>query len=188
MRTAVESIVDFARFPGRLILCQSGRWRKLYRVRHFSPKVRPVFRFVHAAMLSVMLLHSILGCCWHHGHTHSATACLSGSNSERPESSRIHTTHSHRLHHTCSHHHTPSQSPADHDQVPHHHQCDQDDCHFLLTKTWQFPDQLELSLAFVTDTRADVLQSLPRTLVTQNSEPEFETAGIRCAVLQVWRI
>lgn len=147
-----------------------------------------MFRFVHAAMLTVMLLHSILGCCWHHGHTHVVTDCQFGSHGERQESSRIQATHSHGRHHTCSHHHTPTQSPADQEQVPHHHQCDEDDCHFLLTKTWQFPQQLELSLALVMDSRADLPQNLTCTLTPQDSGPVFETAGVRCAVLQVWRI
>ena len=142
-----------------------------------------MFRFVHAAMLTVMLLHSILGCCWHHGHTHSAAACQSGSNGERSDLSRI----SHGLHHTCSHQHGPAQSPADHEPV-HHHQCDQEDCNFLLAKTWEFPQQLELTLAFVTDHCADEPLVLECTLASQNVKPVFDSAGSRCAVLQVWRI
>ena len=147
-----------------------------------------MFRFVHAAMLTVMLLHSILGCCWHHGHTHSGAACLSGLNSERSGLSGLQSTHSHGLHHTCSHHHSPVQSPADHERVPHHHQCDQDDCHFLMAKTWEFTQQLELSLAFVVDHCVDEPLVLECNLAPQNSEPMFDTAGSRCAVLQVWRI
>ena len=145
-------------------------------------------RFVHASMLTVMLLHSILGCCWHHGHTHSAGACQTGSSGDGPVQSRIQPTHAHGLHHTCSHYHAPAESPADNERVPHHHQCDQDDCHFLLAKTWEIPEQLELSLALVTDIRSDVPQVLEYTLAPQDSEPVFDTAGSRCAVLQVWRI
>ena len=148
----------------------------------------PVNRFVHASMLTVMLLHSILGCCWHHGHAHSAVACQTGSSGDRPVPSRIQSTHSHGLHHSCSHHHAPAQSPADQEQVPHHHQCDQDDCHFMLAKSWEFPQQLELSLALESVIRVDVPQVLKGTLASQDSEPMFETAGSRCALLQVWRI
>ena len=152
------------------------------------PKVRLVFRFVHALMLTVMLLHSILGCCWHHGHTHLGAEYQTGSSGDRAVQSRIQSTHSHGLHHNCSHHHAPAQSPADHERVPHHHQCGQVDCHFLLAKTWQFPTHLELSLALMTDIRADVPQVLKCTLAAQDSEPVFKSAGSRCAVLQVWRI
>ncbi len=188
MRTAVESIVDFDRFPGGLILCQSNWWRKLHPADVSFQKVRLVFRFVHAAMLTVMLFHSILGCCWHHGHTHSAVACRTASSGNRPVQSRIQPTHAHGLHHTCSHHHVPAQSPADHERVPHHHQCDEDDCHFLLAKAWEFPQQLELSLVLESVIRVDVPQVLECILASQDSEPVFKTAGSRCAVLQVWRI
>ena len=148
----------------------------------------PVNRFVHASMLTVMLIHSILGCCWHHGHTHSGAACQTASSGDRPVQSRIQSTHSHGLRHTCSHHHAPAQSPADHERVPHHHQCDQDDCHFLLAKTWEFPAQIELLIAFDPDLSHEVPQVLKGTLAAQDSEPVFDTAGSRCAVLQVWRI
>lgn len=147
-----------------------------------------VNRFVHASMLTVMLLHSILGCCWHHGHMHSGAACQTGSSGDRLVQSRIQSTHSHGLHHTCSHQHAPAPSPADHERVPHDHQCDQDDCHFLMAKTWEFPQLLELSLAFESVIRVDVPQVLECTLAAQDFEPVFETAGSRCAVLQVWRI
>ena len=153
-----------------------------------TDRSEPVNRFVQASMLTVMLLHSVLGCCWHHGHTHSAGTCQAGSSGDRSVPSRIQSTHSHGLHHTCSHYHGPAQSPADHKRVPHHHQCEQDDCHFMLAKSWEFPQQLELSLAFVTDLRVDVPQVLKGTLAAQDSDPVFDTAGSRCAVLQVWRI
>lgn len=147
-----------------------------------------MFRFVHASMLAVMLLHSILGCCWHHGHAHSTGAYQSGSSGDCQVQSQIQSTHSHGLRHTCSHHHAPAHSSADHERVPHHHQCDQEDCNLLLAKTWEFPQQLELSLALVTDIFSDVPQVLECTLAPQDSEPVFDTAGSRCAVLQVWRI
>lgn len=148
----------------------------------------PVNRLVHASMLAVMLLHSVLGCCWHHGHAHSDEACQTNSSGDRPEPSRIRSSHSHCLHHTCSHHHAPAQPPADHERVPHHHQCVLEDCHFFLAKTWEFPAQLELLISFEPDLNNDVPQLLKGTLAAQDSEPAFDTAGSRCAVLQVWRI
>lgn len=149
----------------------------------------PVNRFVHASMLTVMLLHSILGCCWHHGHTHAAAQCQGDSGRDRSVQSRIQPIHSHAgLGHTCTHHHAAAQSPADHDSVPHRHHCEQGDCHFFQARTWELPQQIELMFAFEADVYADVPMVLITTLASQDSEPVFDTAASRCAVLQVWRI
>lgn len=149
----------------------------------------PVNRFVHASMLTVMLLHSILGCCWHHGHAHSAAGCQSGSNVDRAVQGRIQRPHSHAgLGHTCSHDHAPSKSPADHEPVPHRHHCEQGNCDLLVGKSWEFPQQIELMFAFEADVYADVPMVLITTLASQDSEPVFDTATSRCAVPQVWRI
>jgi len=154
----------------------------------FTNRCFSVNRLVHTTVLTAMLLHSILGCCWHHGHSHTEATCQTDSNVNRPVQSRVQSTHSHSLHHACSHHHAPASSPSDHEQVPHQHQCDQDDCHFLLTKSWEFPLQLELSLAFETTVLTVVPQVVECSLTQQISRPKFDTAGSRCAVLQVWRI
>jgi hypothetical protein len=149
----------------------------------------PVNRFVHASMLTVMLLHSILGCCWHHKHTHLAAECQSDSSSNRTVQGQIQSPHSHGgLRHTCSHHHTPVQSPVDHDSVPHHHHCEQGNCDLLMGKSWEFPQQIELMFAFEVDVYADVPMVFINTLASQDYEPVFNTAALRCAVLQVWRI
>jgi hypothetical protein len=80
------------------------------------------------------------------------------------------------------------QSPTEHEQVPHHHRCDQGDCHFLLAKTWEFPQQLELLFAFETDIRVEMPLILVCTFASQDSEAVSDKAGSRCALLQVWRI
>lgn len=178
------------RFKCKLILCRCYQWRKLHRRLKFSTdRSVPVNRFVHASMLTVMLLHSILGCCWHHGHAHSGATCQTGSSGDRSVQSRIQSTHPRGLHHTCSHHHAPVQSPTEHEQVPRRHHCEQSNCDILMPERWEFPQQLELLFAFETDIRVDMTLILVCTLASQDSEPvSDDTAGSRCALLQVWRI
>ena len=55
-------------------------------------------------------------------------------------------------------------------------------------KSWEFPQQIELMFAFEVDVYADVPMVFINTLASQDYEPVFNTAALRCAVLQVWRI
>jgi len=149
-------------------------------------------------MVVIMLLHGILGCCWHHGHGSACAAeCspVAHRHSERTSGKRASGEHRH----VCGHHHghgadestadepsgAPKPGPAPHDDG----QCHDQVCVYVGSKA----PELSQPVLFLAQW-ASVVLAMPTAAspaernLTAEAPPPFGSASETCALLQVWRI
>lgn len=139
-------------------------------------------RLIVLVTLLPMLVHSILGCCWHHTHSDQVAVC------ETPSvQADIHR-------HQCTHHHCSaganievptSQTPA---PCKHHAPCDDVDCVFLAAKSLRIAFAFELTAKFVVPEAnwSVMLRNSLRSLRTLAASREMPTSQEHCALIQVW--
>ena len=158
---------------------------------------------VQSLMLAVMLIHSLIGCCWHHRHQcscgHAGQGAICSAAPLRVTESR---TARVSQHHSCCGHrgcqqavdqsskeHAPPQTPRDREESPHQTRCEHGNCTFLVESSGVcLPDFQSLAHALI-DCRSTLRQSVDQGMMSRESfKTEPVTAASRCAVLQVWRI
>ncbi len=92
-------------------------------------------QIVSLIALLPMLLHSVLGCCWHHVHDHAAAVSTMAADSAQSERAD--------QHHCCQHHHRAipevtgeagSHSGSDREPAP-HSPCDEVRCELAMVAT-----------------------------------------------------
>ena len=147
--------------------------------------------FVHSLMIGVMLLHSVVGCCWHHAHSHAAPI------SERHATFHGHATcrsfghaeHDHDDDHD-HHQHGPVGSQDGSDSEEPHDMCEHGECVYVAGKS------VELSAPVASFAPAPVVVELvdsgivamPVRAPKTGWRTPSETALAVCARLSVWRI
>ncbi len=148
----------------------------------------PVSRFAQCAMLAVMLLHSICGCCWHHAHEGDCGAGATGTHTTTAPSSPAG-----HFHTFCHHHHSrngeqPGSPHPEHSPV-HHSQCQQGQCVFVAAESVSLPPQLTCFATSESLHELAVIRPLKWSICRiQEHRAVPLSAGSRCAFLQVWII
>lgn len=137
---------------------------------------------VQSAMITVMLLHSIWGCCWHHDHDHSSCQSAVGH-------ATGHASHSHDCGHSDAGHSHDSEDPCDSPDHP-HVPCDHDECVYLLVKAAGVPSSLDVATIACFDRVWPVrsFAEVHRCVETAVTSSRSFTALDSCALLQVWRV
>ena len=148
-------------------------------------------RLTHALMVVTMVLHGILGCCWHHGH---AAACASEARRVvSPQVAPVHTG-------CCHHDHCRPQSPDspgsgtsdEQNDVPahHEHECSSAECVYVGSKAPELSHPIPFQ-AFLGETEVLLTEGPPRSSLEGSVEPpppHFRSSLASCALLQVWRL
>ena len=149
-------------------------------------------RLTHALMIVTMVLHGILGCCWHHGH---AAACAS-------EARRVASPQAVPAETACCHHHGhdhslspdspgssgPDQQPGD--PVDHEHECSDGACVYVGSKAPELSSPIPFQ-AFLGAEVGLLLKGPARNSVDRpvgTPPPHFRSSLASCALLQVWRL
>lgn len=147
--------------------------------------------FVHSLMIGVMLLHSVLGCCWHHAHSHS------GPVSERHAACHGHATcmtfghaeHDHDGDHDHSHP-APVGSQDDSESEEPQHLCEHGECVYVAGKSVELstPVASFAPAAVVVELVDSTIIAMPVRAPKTGWRTPAETALSVCARLSVWRI
>lgn len=144
--------------------------------------------FVHSLMIGVMLLHGVIGCCWHHAHSHD------GALSDPHAACHGHArgmTFGHAGHdHDDHHHHGPVGPQDDSDSEEPQDPCEHGECVYLVGKS------VELSTPVASFAPVPVVVELvdaaqvvlPVRAPKAGWRTPSETALAVCARLGVWRI
>jgi hypothetical protein len=134
-----------------------------------------ISRLLALLTIAAMLLHSVLGCCWHHAHDVTPS----------PENVTHHSEGCGHRHHAAAETGTSSESPGD-DQ---HEACREPSCVYVAAKHFEMPPAttpdvavtVEMSELIPAASGATILLSLAKT-PPRPAAPELR------ALLQVWVI
>lgn len=138
---------------------------------------------VRGAMIVVMLLHGIFGCCWHHGHDACCTGGESGILSAPGQCSAV-CCHNPRCAESSQNSGEPSESPAAPDDC-----CSEGECVYLDAKVVDVSPIIFLALASNWDVCPSIYERLvDRRIEIATTPPLYLSAPEACALLQVWRI
>lgn len=146
--------------------------------------------FVHSLMTGVMLLHGIIGCCWHHAHSHD------GPVSHQHAARHGHATcmtfgHSGHDHDDDDHHHHgPVDSQDDSDPEEPHDSCEHRVCVYLVGKSVELsaPVASFAPAPVVIELLDSAMVAMPVRAPKAGWRTPSETALAVCARLSVWRI
>lgn len=141
-------------------------------------------RLVVLVTLLPMLIHSILGCCWHHAH-------FDQSDVFRGQSLKADI---HR--HQCTHHHCSGNASNETPKSPvpapckHHAPCEEVRCEFLAEKSIRVVFALTMTSAFVAPEPnwSVMLRNPLKSLRTLATSRELPTSQEHCALIQVWNV
>ena len=139
-------------------------------------------RLVVLVTLLPMLVHSILGCCWHHAHFDHVDVCAA----PRVQAA-IHR-------HQCTHHHCSKNASAEASASPvpapcrHHAPCDEVSCVFLDATLLRVAVAFELTAKFVApeENWTVTLRGPLKSLRCLAASREMPTSQEHCALIQVW--
>ena len=135
-------------------------------------------KLVVSVILLPMLVHSILGCCWHHAHCDGQFRCVQLTPAP-------HTCHHHRHHNDYhSEHRNPvAPSPGDHDKS-----CNDVRCVYLVAEPVQNASALELQEPVATlDNRGGlILNATVSAPVRRQQGKKVPLPSEHCALTQVW--
>jgi len=134
-----------------------------------------ISRFATAPALVAMLLHSALGCCWHHEHIEIGLAEVAAAEGGG----------------TCGHAHAPG-SDDEHSSVPEHEHlpCDQGHCVSVLAKDVRVSECLQLVATLDSLGQQPLDSLLGQTIDSQRhlEDPPPDESRQHRALLQVWLI
>jgi hypothetical protein len=132
-------------------------------------------RFLAILTLAATLLHSVLGCCWHHEHV--------AAKSSPPEKAVCHR-------HGCAHHRHPAKTTESPEPCEHGDgHCHEPSCVYLVARHFELPPASTSDVLFTVEMSqlelAAAESSVLRPLVMPPSRP---AAPELRALLQVWLI
>ena len=146
---------------------------------------------VHSLMIAVMLLHSILGCCWHHSHEDSNCGCVAVFCSTGTEQTSSHAECSHSGDHDCDGEHSGACPGDDSEGAPHRHDpCDHDECVYMIAKVVGAPLSFSVAFAVTLDApcATGLITDIHRRVEIAEASPRRGSSMDSCALLQVWRV
>ena len=127
-----------------------------------------------------MLVHSIIGCCWHHAHVDGDLACQH----ENAESQVCHG-HKHAHEHMVG---TDSNAPVVPTPCEHEDGCDEVRCVYVATESLRITMAFEFNAhAVAFDVPCDIVVMSPIVSMSNlNQPPRVVVALQQCALTQVW--
>ena len=145
---------------------------------------------VHSLMIAVMLLHSILGCCWHHSHEEVGCGCVTIAHSDE-SSGHSHGTCSYSSDYDCDHDHSDAGPGEESRDVPHPNApCDHDECVYMTGQGLSAPASLDVAFVPSLDCpcATGLVADIHRRVETAEASPRRASSLDSCALLQVWRV
>ena len=149
---------------------------------------------VQSSMLVVMLIHSVMGCCWHHRHEGSCGHASLGATCPAAQLRYSRLSH----HSGCEHeHHALAGTEYLHEESSdpasggpsHQTPCEHANCTFWVEASQSTLPHFEMLALAGIEYRSELRLSVDQPIISQaNFKYEPVTAASRCAVLQVWRI
>ncbi len=133
-------------------------------------------RVIFLATVLPMLVHSILGCCWHHAHAHGKLNCVHSTH-------ETHSGHDHYRDHRSEHNDPVAPAPCDHDES-----CNDMRCVYLVAEPGHYASALELHEQVVTlDCCSNLILNamVPAPARTQQGK-KVPLPSEHCALTQVW--
>lgn len=143
---------------------------------------RDVDVFVHILTAVAVLTHSVVGCCWHHGHDSScrehSTGYVAVNHADRDAA-----------HAECAHHDDVGATTDNCVNDSHAQGCDEERCAFIKCRG----PQLTLAMKFVSPefrvaTDADQNIRIVAIALDNGLCRQTVSAASACALLQVWRL